>query len=83
MVKSKSNALRHFKVDPVLKIDETVYRQAESMGPHSKSCIIRAGTTCTVYEFRCTVQSRLPSVEPVQHVLYINSGVLYSLDYPV
>ena len=27
----KSKALRHFKVDPVLKIDETVYKQAESM----------------------------------------------------
>ena len=24
-------ALRHFKVNPVLKIDETVYKQAESM----------------------------------------------------
>ena len=23
--------LRHFKVNPVLKIDETVYKQAESM----------------------------------------------------
>jgi len=23
--------LRHFKVDPVLKIDETVYKQAESI----------------------------------------------------
>ena len=30
-VKSKPTALRHFKVDPVLKIDETVYKQAESM----------------------------------------------------
>ena len=29
--KSKPKALRHFKVDPVLKIDETVYKQAESM----------------------------------------------------
>ena len=25
-VKSKPKALRHFKVDPVLKIDETVYK---------------------------------------------------------
>ena len=31
MVKSKPNALRHCKVDPVLKIDETVHKQAESM----------------------------------------------------
>ena len=31
MVKSKSKALRHFKVDPVLKIDETVHKQTESM----------------------------------------------------
>ena len=31
MVKSKPNALQHFKVDPVLKIDETFYKQAESM----------------------------------------------------
>ena len=30
-VKSKPKALRHFKVDPVIKIDETVYKQAESM----------------------------------------------------
>ena len=30
-VKSKPKALRHFKVDPVLKIDETVYKQVESM----------------------------------------------------
>ena len=29
MVKSKFDVLRHFKVDPV-KIDETVYKQAES-----------------------------------------------------
>ena len=29
-VKSKPKVLRHFKVDPVLKIDETVYKQAES-----------------------------------------------------
>ena len=31
MVKAKPKALRHFKVDPVLKICETVYKQAESM----------------------------------------------------
>ena len=31
MVKSKPKALQHFKVDPVLKIDETFYKQAESM----------------------------------------------------
>ena len=30
-VKSKLKALRHFKVDPVFKIDETVYKQTESM----------------------------------------------------
>ena len=30
-VKSKSKALRHFKVDPVLKIKETVYKHPESM----------------------------------------------------
>ena len=30
-VKSKSKALRHFKVDPVLKIDQTVYKQAKFM----------------------------------------------------
>ena len=30
-VKSKPKALTHFKVDPVLKIDETFYKQAESM----------------------------------------------------
>ena len=29
---SKLKALPHFKVDPILKIDETVYKQAESMG---------------------------------------------------
>ena len=30
-VKSKPKALRHFKVVPVLKFDETVYKQVESM----------------------------------------------------
>ena len=30
-VKSKPKALWHFKVNPVLKIDKTVYKQAESM----------------------------------------------------
>ena len=29
---SKLKALPHFKVDPILKIDETVYKQAKSMG---------------------------------------------------
>ena len=29
--KSKPKALRHFKVNPVLKIDETVHKQTESM----------------------------------------------------
>ena len=29
--KSKPKTLQNFKVDPVLKIDETVYKQAESM----------------------------------------------------
>ena len=28
---SKLKALRHFKVDPILKIDETIYKQTESM----------------------------------------------------
>ena len=32
-VKSKPKALRHFKVDPVLKIDETFCKQAESNNP--------------------------------------------------
>ena len=31
MVKSKLKALQHLKVDPVLFIDETFYKQAESM----------------------------------------------------
>ena len=31
-IKSKPKMLRHFKVDPVLKIDEFFYMQAESMG---------------------------------------------------
>ena len=31
MVKSKYKVLQHFKVDPILKIDETFYKQAESM----------------------------------------------------
>ena len=31
MVKSKSKSLQHFKVDPILKIYETIYKQAESM----------------------------------------------------
>ena len=30
-IKSKSKELRHFKVDPVLKIIKTVYKQTESM----------------------------------------------------
>ena len=30
-VKSKPKAVRHFKVDPVLKIDETFMKQVESM----------------------------------------------------
>ena len=30
-VKSKHKALRHFEVDPVLKIDETFYKQTKSM----------------------------------------------------
>ena len=30
-VKSKPKALRHFQVNPVLKINETFYKQAESM----------------------------------------------------
>ena len=30
-IKSKPKALWHFKVEPVLKIDETVYKQTESM----------------------------------------------------
>ena len=32
-VKSKPKALRHFKVDHVLKIDKTVCKQAEVMCP--------------------------------------------------
>ncbi len=36
--------------------------------------MIRAGTTCTVYTFSCTVQFGLPSVESTQNVLcYIYS----------
>ena len=31
VVKSKPKALRHFKVDPFLKIDETFHKQAETM----------------------------------------------------
>ena len=31
LVKSKTKALQHFKVDTVLKIDETFYKQAEYM----------------------------------------------------
>ena len=34
-----------------------------------KSCIIRAGTTCTVHAFSHTVHSGLPSLELTQHVL--------------
>ena len=30
-VKSKPKGLRHLKIDPVLKLDGTVYKQAESM----------------------------------------------------
>lgn len=30
-VKSKSKTVRHFKVNPVSKLDETFYEQAESM----------------------------------------------------
>ena len=30
-VKSKPKALRHFKVDPLLKMDETVSKQSESI----------------------------------------------------
>ena len=30
-LKSKPKAMQHFKFDPVLKIDETSYKQAESM----------------------------------------------------
>ena len=30
-VKSKSKTLKHFKVNPVSKLDETFYEQAESM----------------------------------------------------
>ena len=29
--KFKPKVLQHFKINPVLKIDETVYKQAESM----------------------------------------------------
>ena len=38
-VKSKPTALRHFKVDPVLKIDETVYKQAESMWTRDRKTV--------------------------------------------
>ena len=38
-VKSKPKALTHFKVDPVLKIDETFYKQAESMWAQL-SCLV-------------------------------------------
>ena len=31
--------------------------------------MIQASTTCTVYGFTCTVQSRLPSEESTQHVV--------------
>ena len=31
LILDKPKVLRHFKVNPVLKIDETVYKQAESM----------------------------------------------------
>ena len=33
MVKSKPKALQHFKVDPILNIDEPFYKQAESKCP--------------------------------------------------
>ena len=38
-VKSKSKALRHFKVDPILKIDDIFYKQAESLWINSAVCI--------------------------------------------
>ena len=43
-VKSKPKALRHFNVDPVLKIDETFYKQPESMC----HCYIIQGETFNV-----------------------------------
>ena len=43
-------------------------RATSEVRTRSKSCIIRVGTTCTVYAFSRTVQSGLPSVESIQHV---------------
>ena len=44
MLKSKTKALRHFKAHPVLNIDETIYKQGESMGsrdPYVFICLIQ------------------------------------------
>jgi len=47
-VKSKPKELQQFKVDPVLKIDETVYKQAESM------CSVHTYTSFVIQEiFDC------------------------------
>ena len=44
--------------------------------PQPKSCMIRAGTTRTVYAFSCTVQSGCPvHVELTQHVLCNNCSL--------
>ena len=45
------------------------FKHVFSTSHHSKSCMIRVGTTRTVYVFSRTVQSVLPSAESTQHVL--------------
>ena len=45
------------------------FKHVFSTSHHSKSCMIRVGTTRTVFVFSRTVQSGLPSAESTQHVL--------------
>ena len=47
----------------------------------SNCCMIRAGTKCTVYAFRCTVQSGLP-IQVYRPVWSTHSGVPSCLVYP-
>ena len=45
--KAKPKALPHFKVDPVIKIDDTFYKQSDSMLLHLCEYYLE-----TIYEFQ-------------------------------
>ena len=60
---------KHFLQAKVLSLKKKILNtKSVFLYTPSKSCMIRANTTCTVHALCRTVQSEQPSVESTQHV---------------